>query len=98
MFAHQARSIQTSAFGSLDVSEVPDELDVAKFDLTLNVEERSGELEATLQYDSDLFDRSTAERIAERYSVLLLDALARPDARVTNLRLVPDGERRQLAE
>ncbi|WP_186032300.1 non-ribosomal peptide synthetase, partial [Burkholderia gladioli] len=68
----------------------------AKFDLTLNVEEIAGGLEAAFIYDTDLFDAATIARMAAHF-VRLLDALAeRPDARLADLVLLAPDEREQL--
>nr|QEO74596.1 condensation domain-containing protein [uncultured bacterium] len=44
---------------------------VANFDLTVEFQERSGELAGSLEYNTDLFDRSTVERMAAHLVVLL---------------------------
>ncbi|HEX8275451.1 MAG TPA: amino acid adenylation domain-containing protein, partial [Longimicrobiaceae bacterium] len=77
-----------------DVEEVP--LGTAKFDLTLAVEERGGRLVVEAEYAADLFDRATAERMLERFRVLLEGIAARPEGRVAELPLLPEAERRVL--
>jgi amino acid adenylation domain-containing protein len=76
-----------------------DELErrAAKFDLTLSLEETAGgALEGALEYVTDLFDRDTAERMMERFR-LLLDAMAAdPDARLSAAEALLPGEREQL--
>ncbi|MGN9809236.1 amino acid adenylation domain-containing protein [Micromonospora sp. BQ11] len=78
---------------SVGVSEPPAR--VAKFDLTVAWDEApaaSGELRGTVEYDVDLFDRDTAERLAASYRTLLESALADPDAPVATLNLLSRPE------
>src|SRR4030095_15741196 len=53
----------------MDLMDV--DLSAAKFDLTLAVIERERDLAAWLEYDLDLFDPATAERIARHLRVPL---------------------------
>ncbi|MHB9857520.1 amino acid adenylation domain-containing protein [Streptomyces sp. YIM S03343] len=89
----------------LTVSTGADEaarVSAARFDLTVNVGERhteSGEaagLAGVFEYATDLFDRTTVERMAERFGLLLAHAVRNPDARLAELELLPEQERHQL--
>ena len=51
----------------------------AKFDLTLMLTEQAGELQGTVEYDTDLFDATTTERLASSFAVLLQGISADPD-------------------
>ncbi|MCX4744348.1 amino acid adenylation domain-containing protein [Kitasatospora sp. NBC_01287] len=69
----------------------------AKFDLTLTVVEGAGEeLRATVEYRTDLFEPATIARLAGHYRTLLAAATASPSARLSELELLTDAERRQL--
>ncbi|HEV7514955.1 MAG TPA: amino acid adenylation domain-containing protein, partial [Thermoanaerobaculia bacterium] len=71
----------------------------AKFDLTLALEEDSGDgLSGYLEYASDLFDGVTAERFAQRFELLLDAALAAPQRPLAELPLLAAAERQALAE
>ena len=73
---------------------------VAKFDLTVAWDEATldhGELRGVVEYDVDLFDRATVERMMAHYVTLLESALAAPDTRVTHLAMVPDDGLADLA-
>ncbi|HKH45215.1 MAG TPA: amino acid adenylation domain-containing protein, partial [Thermoanaerobaculia bacterium] len=69
---------------------------VAKYDLTLQFDETSTGLGGWLEYDAELFDRTTAGRLLARLEGLLRNALAEPDRRVGELDLLLEGEREQL--
>ena len=68
----------------------------AKVDLTLFLAEADGGLLARLEYASDLFDATTADRILERFRTLLEGATADPELRLAELPLLPTAERQQI--
>ena len=68
----------------------------AKFDLTLSMVEREGGLRGSIEYDTDLFDRSTVCRLAEHLRTLLSGALAAPYTALSDLPLQTAAERHQL--
>jgi amino acid adenylation domain-containing protein len=65
----------------------------AKYDLTLSLAETGDGLAGELEYAVELFDAATAERIAERYRLLLQGMVAGPEGRVSDLPLLAAGER-----
>ena len=69
---------------------------VAKFDLTLQIEESAHGITGHLEYNTDLFETTTAERIARRLQTLLEGIAANPDLRIGDLPLLPPEERRLL--
>ncbi|HEU4595289.1 MAG TPA: amino acid adenylation domain-containing protein, partial [Pyrinomonadaceae bacterium] len=68
----------------------------AQFDLTLAAGEAQGELSLVIEYNTDLFDASTAERMASHYRKLLEDVVKDADALLPRLTLLTESERRQL--
>jgi amino acid adenylation domain-containing protein len=72
---------------------------IAKFDLTLFVTERSDGLAGTLEYNRDLFDRSTIERLAGHLEILLAGTIGNPDDHISSLPLIrPEEKERLLVE
>jgi amino acid adenylation domain-containing protein len=69
----------------------------AKFDLLLALRERPDGIHATLEYASELWDASSAERMIAQLHTLLRAALATPDAPVSRLPLADAAERAMLA-
>jgi non-ribosomal peptide synthetase component F len=77
-----------------------------KFDLTLFVFEREDDLDAILEYDTDLFEAATIERLAEQLRHLLTSAVETPGAPLSMLsagdtgagELLLHGFTRQLEE
>jgi amino acid adenylation domain-containing protein len=61
----------------------------AKFDFTLYVEDRDGELVCDLLYNADLFDRARMEALLAEYLHLLRQVAAAPETPIEALSLVP---------
>jgi amino acid adenylation domain-containing protein len=93
--------MQTDAAGEARMDElallpIQQEAVSSKFDLSLSIEQSRRGLSGVLCYNSDLFDAETVERLAEHFVVLLRDLTARPDARVSQLRMMGEVEREQV--
>jgi amino acid adenylation domain-containing protein len=67
-----------------------------KFDLSLVLVEGPDGASGVLEYAADLFDRGTAERMAEHYADLLARLVERPDAPLSSVPLVGPAERARL--
>jgi amino acid adenylation domain-containing protein len=72
------------------------ETGTAKFDLSLAIADDDRGLSGSFEYDADLFDAATVERMAGHFETLLRGVLADPDSRLSQLPILPDGERRRL--
>ncbi len=70
----------------------------SSFDLTLSVRQAENGLDAMFEYDTDLFDELTIERMGQHYQQLLAAIVARPDSPLSELSLLKTEERRQLIE
>lgn len=64
------------------------------YDLTLYLSMSESGLNATFEYDVDLFEADTIDRFAERFLVLLKSALADPDLPISQLVWIPEREQR----
>ncbi len=69
----------------------------APFDLMMEVGEHDGKLSGVLQYNTDLFDAGTIERLAGHFATLLGGIVADPGRPVSQLPLLTEAERRQQA-
>ncbi|HET7233067.1 MAG TPA: amino acid adenylation domain-containing protein [Longimicrobium sp.] len=69
-----------------------------RYDLTLNLSAHAGGVTGVLEYATDLFERSTAERMARHLARLLEQMAARPDTRLSGLDLLDADERRGVLE
>ncbi|HEV2736596.1 MAG TPA: amino acid adenylation domain-containing protein, partial [Longimicrobiaceae bacterium] len=93
MFAVRDRLPELEA-GGLRMTMREGETGTAKFDLFLELTEGPDGVGAALEYASDLFDRGTVERMAERLVVLLEGIAADPDRPAPALPLLSAAERR----
>ncbi|MFI6708294.1 amino acid adenylation domain-containing protein [Nonomuraea sp. NPDC050478] len=80
--------------GGLAVEPYPCDGGGALFDLTFSLDDYFA---GTLEYDAELFDPGTAERLAGRLAELLRQAAADPDRPVSAYDLISEAERRRLA-
>jgi amino acid adenylation domain-containing protein len=69
---------------------------VARFDLTLALEERDGRLLGGIEYATDLFDGATIDRFASHFERLLAAAVATPETSILSLPLLGGAERQEL--
>ncbi|MCX5661183.1 MAG: amino acid adenylation domain-containing protein [Planctomycetota bacterium] len=72
------------------------DLGVAQYDLHLTFEETPRGLEGIWEFNADLFDRATIERLADNFETLLDGALADPDRPIALLPLLGELQRRQV--
>jgi amino acid adenylation domain-containing protein len=95
-FVLQNASIPELHLRGLKLKPLEIESVTAKFDLTLMLSERGGELNGTIEYSTDLFDPSTIRRMAGHFERLLAGVAADPDRPVSALPLLAESERRLL--
>ncbi|WP_294961877.1 non-ribosomal peptide synthetase [uncultured Flavobacterium sp.] len=69
---------------------------VTKFDLTFNFNQSSDGLWLSLEYNSDLFYKETAERIALHFLQLTESIIAQPNKSISDLEYINDFEKEQL--
>ncbi|MET0645255.1 MAG: amino acid adenylation domain-containing protein, partial [Pyrinomonadaceae bacterium] len=74
------------------------EVTTSKYDLLLDMWEGTDGLAGALEYNPDLFDRDTAARMVGHLRNLLAAAAARPAARLSELPLADEDERRRSEE
>ncbi|MDT5025306.1 MAG: hypothetical protein QOE61_1732, partial [Micromonosporaceae bacterium] len=83
-------------FAGLRVEEVSLPRWAANFDITVEFRERGDVLAGVLEYNTDLFDAETVQRLAVHLLVLLEGIAADPDRPVGELPLLTEQERRQV--
>ncbi|MEM7582117.1 MAG: amino acid adenylation domain-containing protein [Acidobacteriota bacterium] len=95
-------SLQTAPLPSLELPGLTMDFDhvptgTSKFDLMLDLSDREHEVAGYLEYSTDLFDSTTASRMARYYLSLLEGALTDPEQRLLELSLLSEAERHQLS-
>ncbi|MFM6106645.1 MAG: amino acid adenylation domain-containing protein, partial [Sphaerospermopsis kisseleviana] len=76
--------------------ELAQESKIAKFDLTLTMRETDHGLVGEWEYDTDLFDGSTIERMAGHFQNLLMGIVENPQQAVGEIPMLNTEERHQL--
>ncbi len=93
--AHEETGARGRA-GELNLEPLALERRIAQFDLSLTVTEDAGELSATFEYNTDLYDASTIRRMLGHFDTLLQSISANPDERLRDLAFLTAAERRHL--
>ncbi|MBC1194395.1 non-ribosomal peptide synthase/polyketide synthase [Microcystis aeruginosa BLCCF158] len=84
------------AMTGLTVTDLPPENTTAKFDLTLAMVNTDDGLKGIWEYNTDLFESSTIERLSGHFLNLLGGIVANPQARISQLPLLTESETNQL--
>jgi amino acid adenylation domain-containing protein len=96
LFVLQNTPLEAVARSADAERDVIGERTTAAYELSLYLIESNGGYTATLEYNTDLFDRETVARMADRYLRLLDSAVERPESRLSELSVLPGAERRTL--
>src|SRR5207302_3770611 len=96
MLILQNAPTQILELSSISVEELEFDSGTSKCDLTLEVAEVEDGLHCAFEYNTDLFDEATINRLREHFEVLLHGIASDPGRRLADLPLVGAHERRQL--
>jgi amino acid adenylation domain-containing protein len=80
----------------LEVEKVLAHSGTAKFDLTLQLTDGDESIDLEIEYNTDLFDAASIERLAGHFNTVLEAAAADPSTRLSELPLLTDAENQQL--
>ncbi|MGZ6507169.1 MAG: non-ribosomal peptide synthetase, partial [Tumebacillaceae bacterium] len=94
MFALQ-NATHAFELNGLDMQREDIRLSVSRYDLSLSMEELPGGLSLFWEYNSDLFDSTTIERMSSHFETLLRAIAVQPDEKVWALPIL-DGSERDL--
>ncbi|CAA9364638.1 MAG: Polyketide synthase modules and related proteins, partial [uncultured Gemmatimonadetes bacterium] len=87
-----------SAFAGVEVNGVGTAMEVAKFDLSLELLATPQGLRGALNYSTDLFERGTVERMLGHLARVLEQAAADADVRLSELELLDEAERARVVQ
>ncbi len=93
VFAYEKAQPDALNFPGLTATPVSVETHTAKFDLTLHIQDAEHGLAGSLEYNLDLFDADTIDRMAEHFRTLVDAVVADPDRPLGELSLSSDAER-----
>jgi amino acid adenylation domain-containing protein/non-ribosomal peptide synthase protein (TIGR01720 family) len=98
MFILQNAPLPVVSLPDLEVCLWERKREVAKFDLTLECMESTDGLICGFEYNTDLFEEQTIERMAQHFQVALEQLCARPDAPLATLPLLTEEEAERLLQ
>ncbi|MBC1299998.1 AMP-binding protein, partial [Nostoc sp. UCD122] len=96
LFVLQNAPISEVELTGLTISPLPTQSTVAKFDLTLSLQNTATGLVGMWQYNADLFDAATIERMNGHFQTLLEGIIANPQQPISQLPLLTELEQQQL--
>jgi amino acid adenylation domain-containing protein len=96
MFVFQETPLLGLQLPDLTITPLPVDNGIAKLDLTLYLEDTKQDLIGFLEYDSDLFDRDTIERMSANWQTLLEGIVTNFDRSISQLPLLCTSEREKL--
>jgi len=70
--------------------------DEAKFDLSVTMAEMADRIGVAFEYNTDLFDGTTVQRMVRHYATLLEQVIAHPERRLSALEVMSDAEKHRL--
>ncbi|MFD2169281.1 amino acid adenylation domain-containing protein [Tumebacillus lipolyticus] len=97
MFVLQNQQVDPQLEGLL-VQAIEGDSATAKFDLTLQAQETESGITLKLEYNTDLYESSTIERMLAHYATLLAGAVAAPEQKLIDLPILPEAERALLLD
>ncbi|PYX57458.1 MAG: non-ribosomal peptide synthetase, partial [Acidobacteria bacterium] len=95
MFTFQNIPKQVFEISGLSIKQMSFETGIAKFDLSVEVWEDS-EFHCQFEYNTDLFEPSTIERMLGHFEKLIQAALENPDLPLAQLPILSEQEREQV--
>ena len=95
-FAFQNTPRFPPRLSGVEVEELEVDTGIARFDLHLFMEEMDGHLQGYCDYDSNLFNADTIERMLGHFQTLLQGIVADPNQRISDLPLLTEREKHQL--
>jgi amino acid adenylation domain-containing protein len=96
MFLYNSEMPSTKFGNDLELEESMIDVGVAKFDLTLFVNEKGNQMEAIFEYAKDLFEEATIERMVGHLEKLLNSIVENPNQRISEFSLLTEREKSQI--
>jgi amino acid adenylation domain-containing protein len=82
--------------GEMSICQLDPPTQITKFDLTLEISEHDAGLSARFEYNTDLLDQTTIQRMAAHFKNVLIHAAALPDQPIAALPILSEAETHQL--
>ncbi len=97
MFTLQKNTTKNNlSLPGLSVEVIEKEWTTAKFDLSLNMEETEDGVKAIFEYNTDIFERETIQRMVKHFLSLLDNIIAFPNQSIQTVPLLTELEKKQI--
>ena len=96
MFVLQNEPLNPLVMRGLTARLIPIHSGTSKYDLTISLEEKATGLSGYVEFNTDLFDEATIDRLIGHYQTLLSTLGANPKEKVSRLTVLSEQERREL--
>ncbi|UNY98316.1 amino acid adenylation domain-containing protein [Zhouia spongiae] len=96
MIVLQNNPVSELSLGDLTLKPLALERVISKFDLTIDLTETIGGLAGMIEYNTDLFDRNSIERMIRHFQELIQSIISNPNLRISELDILPEHETKQL--
>lgn len=87
---------ESVVLSGIDVEQLDISIESSKFDLSFFLLLEDDGIEVNVQYNTDLFDESTIDRMSGHFLTLLDGIIKKTDNRLSDLSLLSDNERHQM--
>ncbi len=91
-FVFQNENEQKLKLPDIEIEPIKSDIKVSKYDLSLYFQIRDEQIFGTVEYNIDLFNKTTIDRIIKHYGVLLSEVTRNPNKRITKLDLLTKEE------
>ncbi|HEY0607316.1 MAG TPA: amino acid adenylation domain-containing protein, partial [Herpetosiphonaceae bacterium] len=98
LFTLQNTPVGELSLPDLTLRPLPPNFTAAKFDLSFEIVEHAHGLHVGIEYNTDLFDAATIERLAAHYQTVLETFVGNPAQRLSNIELLSTAERQLMIE
>ena len=96
MFVLQNTADERMEMGGVRVIEEKIEREMTKFELTLEMREVEGKLKGAFEYNTELYDESTMERMAAHFERILEQLAVDSDQKINQVAMLTEWEREQI--
>ncbi|HFB67606.1 MAG TPA: amino acid adenylation domain-containing protein, partial [Calditrichae bacterium] len=96
MFILQNAPVKAHALPGVQLEQIHVDMGTSTFDLTFSISQSVRGMSVSVEYNTDLFDASTIQRMLSHYHTLLQSVVENPDERIGLLNILPEEERRKV--
>src|SRR6266568_4366315 len=96
LFSVRHEPVREFEFSGLKFEFIENTGEISKFDLSFLLAEEADGIRGRVEYNTDLFDAATIQRMMQHWQILLEGVAANPDQLIAELPLLAEAERNQI--